>query len=902
MRGSSFSLIAMLALGLWLLPTGQGRATVSSWAYPGLDAGLDAGIRLVRDHGCLNCHRAPSPEVAAWLRPLEAPALTTVGSRLLPSFIERRLSNPYAVDPQSRMPHILHGFDVQGGRESITDLVQFLVSRGGPIDTSAAALDGAWFKEGEALYQSIGCAACHEPDEPAIVDQSRRTTLAGLSQRLMTATEVHRSGRMPALGLEVTEAKAIAAWLLRDQGNGADGKPLMDVASGVHYEAYELKVHSVLDFDDHTPVESGTASKISVDPRTRNEYFGLRFTGELEIPVSGEHTFGLWSDDGSRLWIDGVEVIENDGDHAPSEKKGKATLEAGWHPFEVRMYEFGGGEHLEFRWQVAGSGTYGEVPPSAMRSVTRVLRPPEEPFSLDPDRVKRGKVLYQMLNCISCHDGPGIARTPLAELKPARTGCLSENPAIVVPAYRFNAEEKDAIIEVLRLASEPTAMPTPAEGVSLRVGDIGCTSCHSLDGRWGPDAEHARLFTGTAELGDEGRLPPPLTGVGGKLKPDWLKKVIANGESVRPYMVTRMPHYGDERAEELAQLFIAAGADAHDNVGPTFTIESQRAGHQLVGTDGFRCIDCHNFSGHHSLGEPALDLADTTDRLQPGWYRQYMFDPQSKRQGTRMPAYWAEGIELFPDLLGGDPTRQIDATWTYLSGGESAPLPKGLIVDRGSFDVVPSAEEPAMTGIFLRGHSARTIAVGYPERVSIAFDVENIRMALAWRGDFINAQGTWQGRAGALEVPAGTSVISMPGGMAVALLERPDAIWPLGDAREGGWRFKGYRRDEARRPIFRYQKGSVEISEVSIPQMTAEGTNLLRVFDIRGNENSDGVQLRLARDKTIRPAGNHRWQVGDQLFITVDGAPTRLLTVDGEQELRVTVPAGGATIEEVIQW
>ena len=84
--------------------------------------------------------------------------------------------------------------------------------------------------------------------------------------------------------------------------------------------------------------------------------------------------------------------------------------------------------------------------------------------------------------------------------------------------------------------------------------------------------------------------------------------------------------------------------------------------------------------------------------------------------------------------------------------------------------------------------------------------------------------------------------------------------------------------------------------------MTAEGTNLLRVFDIRGNENSDGVQLRLARDKTIRPAGNHRWQVGDQLFITVDGAPTRLLTVDGEQELRVTVPAGGATIEEVIQW
>jgi phosphatidylserine/phosphatidylglycerophosphate/cardiolipin synthase-like enzyme len=40
-------------------------------------------------------------------------------------------------------------------------------------------------------------------------------------------------------------------------------------------------------------------------------------------------------------------------------------------------------------------------------------------------------------------------------------------------------------------------------------------------------------------MGDEGRIPPSLNGVGAKLTAGWLKKIFAEGSNDRPYMLTR---------------------------------------------------------------------------------------------------------------------------------------------------------------------------------------------------------------------------------------------------------------------------------------------------------------------------------------------------------------------------
>jgi len=43
--------------------------------------------------------------------------------------------------------------------------------------------------------------------------------------------------------------------------------------------------------------------------------FAVRFRCHLKIPIEGEWTFFLGSNDGSALFIDGKQIINNDGTH-----------------------------------------------------------------------------------------------------------------------------------------------------------------------------------------------------------------------------------------------------------------------------------------------------------------------------------------------------------------------------------------------------------------------------------------------------------------------------------------------------------------------------------------------------------------------------------------------------------
>ena len=49
--------------------------------------------------------------------------------------------------------------------------------------------------------------------------------------------------------------------------------------------------------------------------------------------------FSLYSDDGSKLFIDGKLVVDNDGIHAPRLEGGSVTLSAGRHPVEIHYFQ-----------------------------------------------------------------------------------------------------------------------------------------------------------------------------------------------------------------------------------------------------------------------------------------------------------------------------------------------------------------------------------------------------------------------------------------------------------------------------------------------------------------------------------------------------------------------------------
>lgn len=98
---------------------------------------------------------------------------------------------------------------------------------------------------------------------------------------------------------------------------------------------------------------------------TARENVGLLFVGYIDIPVEGVYTFATISDDGSRMWIDDEQVVENDGGHGMRERHGRIALREGAHRVRVAWYNGTGGSGLEVWWQSDDGIRRARVPDSA---------------------------------------------------------------------------------------------------------------------------------------------------------------------------------------------------------------------------------------------------------------------------------------------------------------------------------------------------------------------------------------------------------------------------------------------------------------------------------------------------------------------------------------------------------
>ncbi len=111
------------------------------------------------------------------------------------------------------------------------------------------------------------------------------------------------------------------------------------------------------------PIATGEASNIDYNWKGSSPTSGVPATdwsaswsGTLIPPKTGTYTFSLTSDDGSRLYIDGKELINNWGDHAATTKTARIQLTAGQQVnIRVEYYQAGGDSSLSLGWQVPGS-------------------------------------------------------------------------------------------------------------------------------------------------------------------------------------------------------------------------------------------------------------------------------------------------------------------------------------------------------------------------------------------------------------------------------------------------------------------------------------------------------------------------------------------------------------------
>jgi hexosaminidase len=126
------------------------------------------------------------------------------------------------------------------------------------------------------------------------------------------------------------------------------------LAPGLRYAYYEPDVLLADSLVNRTPVAEGVADDVGILELARDEWIGFVFTGYLRIDRDGIYTFSLTSDDGSTLRIGDELVVDHDGPHSATTRRGMIALAAGYHPITVRFFQGGGGRELRVGMAVEG--------------------------------------------------------------------------------------------------------------------------------------------------------------------------------------------------------------------------------------------------------------------------------------------------------------------------------------------------------------------------------------------------------------------------------------------------------------------------------------------------------------------------------------------------------------------
>ena len=158
---------------------------------------------------------------------------------------------------------------------------------------------------------------------------------------------------LPAHGEPVDETKLPAPFLKREVKIGTPRNPdaPAKTAPGLKAEYYEGQWTALPDFNALKPLKTETVAAIDNALRARQVHFGLRFTGFVQAPKDGVYTFYTTSNDGSKLFIGPVEVVNNDHHHGAIEQNGEINLKAGLHALTVVYFQEGGNTVLDVHWE-----------------------------------------------------------------------------------------------------------------------------------------------------------------------------------------------------------------------------------------------------------------------------------------------------------------------------------------------------------------------------------------------------------------------------------------------------------------------------------------------------------------------------------------------------------------------
>ncbi len=828
------------------------------------DPSVEAGLLLLGELNCVSCHQ-PGESLQSAVSVKTAPVLSDVGSRIRSGFIKSFLQDPHGAKPGTTMPDVLAELDAEAKQKVVEELTHFLASTGAVNDSAISPGD---VNKGRTHFNTFGCLACHNPQEGdrqaigasvAFPELSKKYTLSSLSQFLQNPHQTRPAGRMPSLNLNDNEAKEIASFLLRD----------LKLPDNLKFKYYEGNWSKLPDFSMLEPKLEGATSGFGVILGNRTDNFGIVFSGTLVIPKTGEYTIHLGSDDGSRLLIDGKQIVIVDGIHPHQFKNAKANLTAGEHELVIEYFD--GSAHNTLEALIEGQGL-------GKQSLTGLLYTPKpkdpvesnDLVAVDAGKAAVGAKHFTSLGCADCHqlkqDDQLLASAKQyqgLENLIGKQGCLTK--AVGSPHYALSPKQQADIRKAIAYLEEVEYQPEMPEKIHRTFVTMNCYTCHQRGELGGVvDARKDFFITTQKEMGDEARIPPPLGDTGVKLQQSWLKDVLGNGTKVRPYMLTRMPKFGNEQVAHLPELFEQVDElKPVDHAQDVFSEKKLKvSGRRLVGSKGYSCVKCHVFGNQKASGVQALSMTTMTKRLKYDWFHQYVINPVAMRPLTRMPTAWPNGQVLLPQVLDGTVDQQVYSIWKYLEDGDKASIPQGVGGNQIELYVF---DEAVMYRNFIQGAGPRAIGVGYPERANVAFDANQMGLALLWHGSFIDAGKHWTGRGQGFQPPLGDNVLTLGQSPTLASLESREATWPAGELKKQGYQFLGYQLGEKRKPTFFYKLNDVLITDFPNPE--SEGGEF-PALDRTINLKSDQEQL----DLFLRPlVASQQVELGDDGVIAVDG-------------------------------
>jgi cytochrome c2 len=538
------------------------------------------GELLVGDLNCIVCHDA-TPAARDRIAPRRAPKIGPSGLRITPQWIRAFLDNPQKINSRILMPDMLGGLPAQERADAIDALTHFIVSLH-PWPPPATDASRAMIEKGRNLYHSIGCVACHAPVEPppktasddriksqiaqaaadsvGLGDLARKFSVPDLAEFLQNPLKAHPSGRMPSFGLKDNGAIAAAMYLLREQIPPAGSK-----SRGLVFDYYGKVLQQPEDFEKASPDDSGTTEDVSLRPAKVNEYYSLRFRGNISIPKDGDYKFLTESDDGSWLFIDGKLIVDNGKDHAMFLKEGHVSLNAGDHAFTCLFFQGSSESGLTAQWESADIKRQ-EIPAAAFSHGDGEMKPVgAESFIVDTGKVVKGQALFTSLNCVICHERVGesgvMSAKSLAELNLARAdGCLSANPAAGLPRYAISDADRDAIRKTLANAAQLSRPLAPAQQIERTMTALNCYACHARGQRGGVQGFRRDYFVTSDgnNISDPDRIPPSLDGIGSKCDAARISSLMIRPEKAHQNMTARMPEYIEDNIANLPEAFIKA--------------------------------------------------------------------------------------------------------------------------------------------------------------------------------------------------------------------------------------------------------------------------------------------------------------------------------------------------------